>query len=247
MIPNKIFIVPYRNKPYFKSKFIEQMKIIMEDYNDYEIFFSHQCDNRPFNRGAVKNIGFISMKNKYPNDYKNITFIFNDVDTFPRDKNVIKNYKTTKGIVKHFYGFTFALGGFFSILGSDFEKTKGFSNFWGWGLEDNIMNDRCLSSGLKIDRSNFYKIYDKHIIHGTDSNVRLISLRDSVVYKYEDPDDMFSLRDIKYIINDNLINIKYFKCRMEETAQKYRKYKISNNKKFIVPRGYSRRIWDMRL
>ena len=107
------------------------MKILLEDITEpYEIYFAHQCDNRPFNRGAMKNLGFIAIKNKYPNHYKDITFIFNDVDTFPGEKGMI-DYITTPGIVKHYYGFNFALGGIFSICGADFEKAKGFPNFWG--------------------------------------------------------------------------------------------------------------------
>ena len=246
MIPNKIFIVPYRDREYFKLKFIEKMKMIMKDYKDYEIYFSHQCDNRPFNRGAVKNLGFIAMKKKYPNHYKNITFIFNDVDTFPINKYVIKDYDTKLGVVKHFYGFTHTLGGIFSIKGSDFEKTEGFCNFWGWGFEDNIMNDRCLSVGLKIDRSNFYNIFDKNIIHMTDTNERIISLRDSVVYKYETPDNMFSLRDININIENDYINIMHFKCNMNEKDQEYKKYKIPiGNNKFNIPNGYYRKSWNM--
>ena len=163
-VPSKIFIVPYRNRPHQKTHFSVYMKYVLEDFpeTDYEIYFSHQCDARPFNRGAMKNIGFLAMKNKYPNDYKNINFIFNDVDTIPTDKNLL-NYDTKPGIVKHFYGFEFALGGIFSIQGADFERANGFPGFWGWGMEDNAMNNRVLATNSIINRANFYPL-------GTEKN-----------------------------------------------------------------------------
>ena len=88
IIPKRIFIVPYRNRREQKFFFSNQMTFILgnDADSDYEIYFVHQCDNRNFNRGATKNIGFLAMKEKYPNDYKNINFIFNDVDTLPFHK-----------------------------------------------------------------------------------------------------------------------------------------------------------------
>jgi hypothetical protein len=99
------------------------MKYIMEDFkkSEYSIFFVEQKDNRDFNRGALKNIGFLAMKKKYPSSYKKMTFVFNDIDTFPYKKRLL-NYKTQKGIIKHFFGFENTLGGIFSITGEDFES-----------------------------------------------------------------------------------------------------------------------------
>lgn len=178
-IPKIVFIVPYRNRHQHKCFFVNYIKTIMDSSDDkdaYEVYFSHQCDARAFNRGASKNIGFIAVKNKYPNDYKNITFVFNDIDTVPFAN--IFDYKTELGTVKHFYGFTYALGGIVSILGSDFEATNGYPNFWGWGMEDNVLQQRCQSVGLKIDRSQFYPIGSPNIIQLFDGVQRVINKKD---------------------------------------------------------------------
>ena len=177
LIPKRIFIVPYRNRAQQKFFFCKYMSFILEDKDDYEIFFSHQCDAKTFNRGAMKNIGFITARNKYPEHYKDITFIFNDVDTIPFHK--IFDYETTHGIVKHYYGFKYTLGGIVVIKGSDFEKTNGFPCFWGWGMEDNVLQKRCEQTGLKTDRSVFYNIGSPEILQLFDGISRIISKKDS--------------------------------------------------------------------
>jgi hypothetical protein len=149
----------------------------MKDYDDkYEIYFSHQCDARSFNRGGTKNIGFLAVKAKYPNDYKDITFVFNDIDTLPFTN--IFDYKTTHGIVKHFYGFQYALGGIVAMTGADFEKSNGFPSFWGWGMEDNVLQTRCEKVGLQIDRNQFYPIGSPDILQFFDGVSRLINRKD---------------------------------------------------------------------
>ena len=195
-IPKIVFIVPYRNREEEKLHFSIFMRYILEDYdkNDYEIYYSHQKDNKPFSRGGTKNIGFLAIKKKYPKDYKNITLVFNDVDTVPSRKNML-NYRTSKGIVKHFFGFNFTLGGIFSITGEDFERCNGFPNLYGWGLEDNTMNDRVKSANIKIDRTNFYPIRSKKILNIFDGPNRLINNKEPTNYN-------------KRLLNDNLSDIK---------------------------------------
>ncbi len=246
----KVFIVPYRDRVAFKKTFLEKMQreiLLDEPLGSYEIYFAHQCDKRPFNRGAMKNIGFLALKQKYPHTYKNLTFIFNDVDVWPVKKGLI-HYNATAGVVNHFFGYKFSLGGIFAIKGEDFEKARGFPNFWGWGLEDNVMQERCLAAGLKIDRSCFYPITDNvNIIRPFDGFIRLMSQRDAVVYNDETPDDLTQIKNIRLAIDANkFINVTFFTCMMDPDEQVYKNYDIRRGAVIATAKGYSRRVWNMK-
>lgn len=248
MAPSKIFIVPYRDRELHKQQFLNimQNEILIDEKEPYEIYFAHQCDTRPFNRGAMKNIGFLMMRRKYPQDYKNITFIFHDVDTWPCKKGLV-HYNAEHGKVCHFYGYKFALGGMFAIKGADFEKTGGFPNFWGWGIEDNLMNDRCLKANLEINRDCFYSISDrKSIVRPFDGFERIISRRDGIVYRYEQPDDMNSIRGLMAKIDNEFINIYAFSCDMKPDNQEFAKVDIRVTKRLILPKQCFRKVWNMK-
>jgi hypothetical protein len=250
IIPKRIFIVPYRNRVQHKFFFCKYMSFILENKDDYEIFFSHQCDARTFNRGAVKNIGFIAAKNKYPEHYKNITFIFNDVDTMPFNK--IFDYETTPGVVKHYYGFKYALGGIVVMKGSDFEKVNGFPCFWGWGMEDNVLQKRCEKFGIIIDRSVFYNIGSPEILQLFDGISRIISKKDPWRGIYDDGvDGLRTITQLKYTIddksdnpNDNIfvvhnsnikiINIKTFLTHVTFGSEEYYNYDLREPKRKII-------------
>jgi len=253
-IPKRIFIVPYRNRLEQKFFYSKQMSFILEDDNDYEIYFSHQCDNRHFNRGATKNIGFLAMKDKYPDDYKNITFIFNDVDTLPFHK--IFDYQTIPGVVKHYYGFEYALGGIVVIKGGDFEKINGYPNFWGWGNEDKVLQIRCDKNNLMIDRSRFYKIGSPEILQLFDGVSRLISPRDyhlgnndssadglntitRLTFSIEK--DSLNANDNKYIVDNDkikMINILSFLTAIGYEKNGYYNYDLRDpTTKIVKPDG----------
>jgi len=213
-IPKYVFIVPYRDREPHRVFFSTYIYKIMEDIprEDWTFYFIHQNDTRPFNRGAMKNIGFLALKEAYPNHYKEIIFIFNDIDTLPYDKNIL-NYHTEYGVVKHFYGFQFALGGIFSIRGVDFERINGFPNYWAWGGEDNLINERAKQFGLTIDRTIFYTIGDKHILQFADGMKRLIC-RDELATSImpNNTDGITKLTNVVYIKYDetHMIDVNAF-------------------------------------
>ena len=212
--PSIVFIIPYRDRPQQKFVFEKYMKYILEDYkkSEYAIYFVEQKDMRSFNRGALKNIGFLAMKKKYPKSYKKITFVFNDIDTFPY-KKVILRYKTYTGVIKHFFGFEHTLGGIFSITGADFEKLGGFPNFWTWGYEDNVIHNKaCKCFDIRVDRSVFFEVFDHNIVHMTDSLKRTLNLnqindKDPIV---EQNNTVSSITNLNYVINERIIIVKGF-------------------------------------
>jgi hypothetical protein len=236
IIPKLVFIVPYRNREKQLVAFKTHMKYILEDYpkDDYEIYFIHQKDERIFNRGAMKNIGFLAIKDKYPENYKNITLVFNDVDTMPVKKNLF-DYNTVKGVVKHFFGFTFTLGGIVSIKAGDFEMVNGFPNFWAWGYEDNLLQMRLESVGIKIDRSIFYKIGDKNIIQHNEETTREVNQGEYERYVRKTAEGIYSIRDLQYDIDaeTGFVNVNWFLTDSNPNINQYRLHDLKEG-----PRPY---------
>ena len=250
VVPKRVFIVPYRNRIQHKFFFSKHMSFILEDCDDYEIYFSHQCDSRTFNRGAAKNIGFLAIKDKYPDHYKNITFIFNDVDTIPFYK--IFDYETTPGTVKHYYGFKYALGGIVVMKGSDFERINGFPCFWGWGMEDNSLQKRCERSGITIDRSLFYEIGSPQILQLFDGISRIISKKDPWRMEHDTGEDgIRTITGLKYNVspksdnpNDNIfvvdnsrifvINVMTFLTSVRYEQDNFYNYDLREPKRKII-------------
>jgi chemotaxis protein histidine kinase CheA len=218
-IPNIVFIVPYRDRQKQYEFFSKHMKSVLEDISPetYKILYIHQTDTRSFNRGAVKNIGFLTVKNMYPNDYQNITLVFNDIDIMPYTKNFF-DYRTSPGTVKHFYGFTFTLGGIVSINAGDFERINGFPNFWAWGFEDNMLQNRVIQNGITIDRSVFYLVLDKNVLHFSDGITRNVNRTEYDIYEKNTQEGWNSISNLQYNYNPDtgFVDVTQFTTPREE-------------------------------
>ena len=248
--PKLIFIIPYRDRIQHMSFYTTYIQKVMEDIpkEDWTYFFVHQTDSRPFNRGAMKNIGFLAIKYKYPNDYKNIILIFNDIDTLPYDKNVL-DFNTTHGIIKHYYGFKFALGGIFSVTGDDFERTNGFPNFWAWGGEDNLIHERAKSVGITINRDNFFSLGDMHILQFADGLKRLIC-RDELAttLQKDNIDGIITIKNLNYQFRDDLhmIDVLTFDTIISPNMLKFEQQNIDNVGKIRVNTNTNKLVNNMK-
>jgi hypothetical protein len=256
-VPKLVFIIPYRDREQQQRFFSKHMEFVLEDKpkSDYKIYYIHQADNRAFNRGALKNIGFLYVKEKYPNDYKNITLVFNDVDTMPYTKNFL-DYETSTGVVKHFYGFDYTLGGIVSVTGEDFEKVSGFPNFWAWGYEDNMFQIRVKNANIIVDRSNFYPLMDKNIFQMKDSLLRLVNRGEFDRFMANTPEGFQSITDLSYDIDEKtgFVHVKTFNTGTVENVKQTATYDIRNGTVpfktatvVAAPAGRRRPMMSMRL
>lgn len=239
IIPKLIFIVPYRNRAPHLVHFQVYMNYILSNFpkTHYEIYFVHQQDTLPFNRGAMKNIGFLVMKNKYPNHYKNITFVFNDIDNMPCEKNLL-DYETNSGTIKHFFGFEWTLGGIVSINGGDFEKINGYPCYWAWGQEDNDIYTRAQQFKIRIDRSQFYKFGDTRIINIKNHADRTISKEQIFRTGPRNTEGITDIKNLHYRFNKDMINVTHFTTRVNPLKDSYYEFDPTKEPRPIVDPKY---------
>lgn len=138
------FIIPYRDRKEHLHKFMKQFTSFNIDAHFYII---HQINPGEFNRGALKNIGFLEVCKTNPNDL----FIFHDVDTYPTYWGSIP-YHTKKGEINRpvINSSSENLGLICCCYKNEFEKTNGFANYWGWGAEDGALYHRAKKNGIPI-------------------------------------------------------------------------------------------------
>ncbi len=160
-------IVPYRDrKAHFRqfvphvSQYFARDKLDKEI--DYRVLFVEQTAQKPFNRGLLKNIGFLLLEKE--TDY----ICFHDIDYLPiwadysavnRPTAIVwygaerrpiapgKSDRVLQHSLEHFYG------GAVLIDNKSFRSVDGYANdYWGWGYEDLDLKSRFDQRGVTWDR-----------------------------------------------------------------------------------------------
>lgn len=142
-----VVIVPYRDRAIHLKVFAPAIK----NYLDCDLLIVEQADDKPFNRGALLNVGFIEANPPY-------YYIFHDVDMIPinADYSYPENpthIATQCSQFNYMMPYPEYFGGVNLFTHKQFTTINGFvNNLKGWGAEDDILRESVIRKGLKIDR-----------------------------------------------------------------------------------------------
>jgi hypothetical protein len=141
------FIIPYRNRKEHLNEFIQRFTGYLQGTNiDAHFYVIHQITLGEFNRGAMKNIGFLEACKVRPDGL----FIFHDIDIYPTAWGSII-YDTPPNHIRHPIGSNENLGGICCFWKKEFERVNGFPNYNGWGIEDVTIWYRAKRYHIPID------------------------------------------------------------------------------------------------
>lgn len=171
MRPRLGIVVPYRDRQEHLDIFIPHMRRFfrtdkLNSEIDCRILIVEQTAGLPFNRGAIKNIGFTYLALQL--DY----VCFHDVDLLPisadyqRSSNpamiVSQGLDFSPDFIKQLFG------GVVIIEKEHFERANGHSNdYWGWGFEDVDIRERLLRINLLPEHRQGHFIKLPHVDEGS--------------------------------------------------------------------------------
>lgn len=140
-------VVPYRDRAEHLAAFVPHMRTYFERHPvDYSIHIVEQAGTGPFNRGALKNVGFDLSKALA--DY----VCFHDIDYLPVDADYSYPDKPTRLIwhgLRVTEDYERFWGGVILFRREHFQAVNGYSNgYRGWGFEDIELRLRCDFAGV---------------------------------------------------------------------------------------------------
>jgi hypothetical protein len=145
--------VPYRNRAEHMYQFVPRVSDFLQERGiEHTIYLAHQCDDKLFNRGLMKNI---AAKHAFDDgcDY----IVWHDIDMVPEDDSCDYSYPDdgpkhlAVRISQSDYGLKYQeyFGGAVLFTKEQVMKTNGYSNkYWDWGMEDDDLFWRCVKEGM---------------------------------------------------------------------------------------------------
>jgi hypothetical protein len=154
-----VIIVPYREREHQLDFFLKHSYPLISKYvTDLEVIIVEQTKGKPFNCGAVLNIGY-----KYYNNPDNY-YISHVVDHNPRDERTAIQYneEVDDNRILGIATCEKALGLIVKYKGSLLEKVNGYPNdYWGWGHEDANFENRCRFYKVDIEKRVLWGQHEK--------------------------------------------------------------------------------------
>jgi len=155
-------VVPYRDREEHLAKFLPTMtEFIARERLKARIIVVEQTPANPFNRGQVKNIGFILS-----GMYEPKCVVFHDVDYLPIQADYSKPktgwahlVSTGAEVIRDPRGFDLRhdvqefAGGAVAFTPKAFLAVNSYPNsYWGWGFEDEDMKRRAVVAGIRLEK-----------------------------------------------------------------------------------------------
>lgn len=130
-----IIVIPYRNRQ-------SHLSCLLPRLQQFQVIVVEQMDDRPFNRGALLNIGYVQARNRGAT-----RVILHDCDLIPDDTLLAMYRESWPRRIVHFGArfrrYNNSRNYFGGVHGFEQGYFPGYpNNFWGWGGEDDALRKR---------------------------------------------------------------------------------------------------------
>ncbi|XP_021374909.1 beta-1,4-galactosyltransferase 4-like [Mizuhopecten yessoensis] len=170
-------IIPYRDRDsHLKILMSNLLPKLQRQQLDYTIFVVEQAPGNRFNRGMLRNIGFLEANKTAQYD----CFIFNDVDTIIEDdrnmfkcdirgEKMIRHIAVLVNVFQYKLLYSYLIGGILSVTYKQFVAVNGYSNaFFVWGGEDDDLFRRFDKKDYRVSRPSNKVAYTTTLDHERD-------------------------------------------------------------------------------
>ena len=162
-----LIVVPYRDRETHLKSFVPHLRAYfardkLDRHIPYRGIIVEQDARGPFNRGALKNVGFaLGVGDSEYTCFHDIDYLpiwadysYADVPTpivwYGAETRPIAPEKTHRVIIHQMENF---FGAAVLIPNTLFTEVNGYSNqYWGWGYEDEDLKRRFLAAGMSLGR-----------------------------------------------------------------------------------------------